>query len=119
MNHELLPPGRRTSPPHAHSHEEEFVFVLAGRPDVWVDGYLYRLTPGDAVAFPAETGVAHTFINNTQEDVRLLVVGETSQPEDQGFYPLNSELRANCQRWWKDAPPRPLGPHDGHPDLPS
>lgn len=54
VHHELLPPGRRTSPPHAHSHDEEFVFVLAGHPDVWIDGHLHRLTPGDAVAFRPE-----------------------------------------------------------------
>ena len=118
VNHELLPPGRRTSPPHAHSKDEEFVFVLAGCPDVWVDGHLHRLAPGDAVAFPAGTGIAHTFINNTEEDVCLLVVGDADQPEDQGFYPLNPELRDRCQRWWDEAPRRLLGPHDGRPDRP-
>lgn len=118
VNHELLPPGRRTSPPHAHSHDEELVFVLSGHPDVWTDGHLYRLTPGDFVAFPAGTGIAHTFINNTQEDVRLLVVGDAGQPEDHGYYPLNPKLRATCKRWWEDAPWRPLGPHDGRPDHP-
>ena len=32
IHHERLPPGRRTSYPHAESAEEEFVFVLEGRP---------------------------------------------------------------------------------------
>ena len=31
--HELIPPGRRTSWPHAHSVEEELCFVLEGTPD--------------------------------------------------------------------------------------
>src|SRR5262245_36561202 len=38
VHHELLPPGRRTSFPHAEKDEEEFVFVLEGAPDVWIDG---------------------------------------------------------------------------------
>ena len=32
VHHELLPPGRRTSWPHAESKEEEFVFVIEGTP---------------------------------------------------------------------------------------
>jgi len=119
IHHELLPPGRRTSPPHAHSHDEEFVFVIAGHPDVWVDGHLYPLEPGDAVAFPAGTGIAHTFINNTRKDVRLLVVGDANQPEDRSVYPLNPELHAVHSKWWENAPQRPLGSHDGRPNRPS
>ena len=56
INHERLAPGRRTSYPHAESSEDEFVYVIDGTPDVWLDGNLYRLQPGDAVGFPAATG---------------------------------------------------------------
>ena len=38
-------PGRRTSYPHAESAEEEFVYVLEGHPDVWIDGTLHHLDP--------------------------------------------------------------------------
>jgi len=58
VHHERLLPGRRTSYPHAESAEEEFAFVLEGHPDVWIDGHLHPLKPGDFVAFPAGTGVA-------------------------------------------------------------
>ena len=53
VHHERLPPGRRTSYPHAESAEDEFVFVIEGTPDVWLDGVLHRLASGDAVGFPA------------------------------------------------------------------
>ncbi len=33
IHHERLPPGRRTSYPHAESDEEEFVYVLEGYPE--------------------------------------------------------------------------------------
>jgi uncharacterized cupin superfamily protein len=49
IHHERLPPGRRTSFPHAESTEEEFVYVIDGEPDVWLDGHLHRLKAGDAV----------------------------------------------------------------------
>jgi uncharacterized cupin superfamily protein len=118
INHERLPPGRRVSWPHAEADEEEFVYVIEGEPDLWLDGHTRRLRPGDGVGFPAGTGVAHTFINNTHSDVRLLVVGEASRRRSRIDYPLhparNQEIGA---RHWKDAPARRLGPHNGKPDT--
>ncbi|MEI8025826.1 MAG: cupin domain-containing protein [Pseudomonadota bacterium] len=118
IHHEFLPPGRRTSWPHAESSEEEFGFVIEGHPDVWIDGYLHRLNPGDAVAFPPATGIAHTFINNSDQNVRLIIVGEASKPENKIYYPLHPELKEIRKDWWNDAPMHPLGPHDGLPDRP-
>jgi uncharacterized cupin superfamily protein len=116
IHHERLPPGRRTSYPHAESAEEEFVYVLEGAPDVWLDGKLHRLQAGDAVGFPAGTGIAHTFMNNAEAEVRLLVVGETPKPENRIVYPRNPERKALRDDWWEDAPRRPMGDHDGLPD---
>jgi uncharacterized cupin superfamily protein len=117
IHHERLPPGRRTSFPHAESAEEEFVYVLEGTPDVWLDGELHRLAPGDAVGFPAGTGLAHTFINNSDAEVQLLVVGERSKPENRIHYPVNPERQKLHSNWWDGAPTRALGPHDGLPDA--
>jgi uncharacterized cupin superfamily protein len=116
IHHERLPPGRRTSFPHAESAEEEFVYVIAGNPDVWLDGRLHRLQPGDGVGFPAGTGLAHSFLNNTESEVRLLVVGETPKPENRILYPLHPERRDLREDWWHDAPGRDLGGHDGMTD---
>ena len=117
IHHERLPPGRRTSYPHAESAEEEFVFVLAGEPDAWINGDLHRLCPGDAVAFPAGTGISHTFLNNTDEEVRLLVVGEASKAGNRIHYPVNQEYAADLPYRWPDPPPRQLGSHDGRPRV--
>ncbi|RJG45720.1 cupin domain-containing protein [Mesorhizobium sp. DCY119] len=116
IHHERLLPGRRTSFPHAESAEEEFVYVLEGEPDVWLDGRLHRLKPGDGVGFPAGTGLAHSFLNNTETEVRLLVVGETAKAENRIVYPVNLERKAMRDDWWDDHPRRPLGDHDGLPD---
>lgn len=117
IHHERLPPGRRTSFPHAESAEEEFVYVVEGEPDVWLDGDLHRLKTGDAVGFPAGTGISHTFLNNTDAEVRLLVIGERPKPENRIVYPRNPERRPLRTDWWDDHPERPLGSHDGLPDL--
>lgn len=118
IHHELLPPGRRTSPPHAEKTDDELIFVIEGTPDVWIDGRLYRLGPGDAVGFGAGTGVAHCFINNTETDVRLIVCGDVTGPESGGVYALDEEANRRIgDRYWADAPRQPLGPHDGLPDA--
>lgn len=92
---ERLPPGRRTSFTHAHSAEEELVYVLSGAPSVrWCapDGSLvpemreHTLAPGDTVAFPPGTGIAHTFVNRSDSDAELLVVGQRT-PGDRVTYP--------------------------------
>jgi uncharacterized cupin superfamily protein len=117
VHHERLPPGKRTSWPHAEADEEEFVYVIEGKPDLWLDGEIRRLKPGDGVGFPAGTGVAHVFINNTDSNVRLLVVGEASRQRSRIDYPLHPARNAEIgDRHWKDKPHRELGPHDGLPD---
>jgi uncharacterized cupin superfamily protein len=113
IHHERLPPGRRTSYPHAESAEEEFVFVLEGHPDAWIDGTLHPLEPGMAVSFPAGTGICHTFLNNTDVDVRLLVIGEKPKDENRIHYPLNPEVEKKRKDAWTGVPPRVLGGHDG------
>lgn len=90
--------------------------MLEGTPDVWLDGDLHRLKQGDAVGFPAGTGIAHSFLNNSEGEVRLLVVGERPKRENRIYYPRNPERKPHRPDWWEDPPPRPMGEHDGLPD---
>ena len=117
--HELVKPGERTSWPHAHSKEEEFVYVLKGRPHMWLDGELFPLRPGDSIGIPAGTGQAHVFLNNSKRNVELLVVGEVNLPGDKIFYPMhparNAEMKAKGYLW-KLPGYRLKGKHDGMPD---
>ena len=99
----------------AERAEEEFVYVIEGAPDAWIDGVLHPLKPGDSVGFPAGTGIAHTFINNTDAEVRLLVVGEKRE-DSQFFYPLHPERPLEREFFWEGHPEHDLGPHDGMPD---
>lgn len=116
---ETLLPGRRTSWPHAESAEEEFAYVLEGTPQVWVDGEVYDLVPGDFVAFPSGTGICHTFINNSDFPARLLVGGERSKAENKIIYSHHTERNLQMKEqnlYWDEAPKRKQGPHDGLPD---
>lgn len=113
IHHERLSPGRRASFPHAEKTEDEFIYVISGTPDVWINGHLHRLGPGDGVGFPAGTGVVHTFLNNSTQDVELLVVGDRTRADNRIVYPLNPDRRPLREDWWEDAPAQDFGPHDG------
>jgi len=112
-----LAPGRRSGLPHAHSAEDEFGQVLEGTPDLWIDGKLHRLGPGDLIGFPAGTGISHILINNTSSPVKMLVVGSRKPGEDRVIYPTDAARQAELkpERAWSDAPKRDLGPHNGKP----
>jgi len=120
INYEILKPGDRSSWPHAHSHDEEFIFILDGHPEMWIDGEIYPLKPGDCVGLPPGTGHAHTLINNSMAEVRAIVVGDAGHPDDKIFYPLHPKRNEDCQKegfFWEDHPQNELGPHDGKSNL--
>ena len=116
---ETLAPGHRSSAPHAHSKEEDIAYVLEGAPELWLDGVVYPLVPGDVVGFPPGTGAAHTILNNSASPARLLVLGEQHVEGDRVNYPIDPAMQsalAPAARW-EDAPGQPLGPHDGLTDA--
>jgi uncharacterized cupin superfamily protein len=119
VNIQRLPPGTRSSWPHAEENEEEFVYILSGEVDAWIDGEVHRMQPGDLAAFPVGTGISHCFINNTKQEAVLLVGGEAQRVGSRIFYPLNPSRRQDMQElnWWSNVPARELGSHDGLPDT--
>jgi uncharacterized cupin superfamily protein len=114
-----VPPGSRISWPHAEEKEEEFVYVLDGEVDAWIDGTLHAMKVGDIAAFPAGTGICHTFLNNGEREVTLLVGGEASKADNRIFYPHHPHRRGDMpwSHWWEDIPSRPQGSHNGKPDV--
>jgi len=112
-----VPPGTRTSWPHAESAEEEFAYVIEGEVDAWIDGELHRMKAGDLAAFPSGTGICHTLLNDGEREALLLVGGEADKAENRIYYPLHPGRREDLpwSRWWADIPQRPGGPHDGAP----
>jgi len=112
VQHERLLPGRRASSPHAHTTREEVIYVLSGTPELWIDGQLRPLRPGDCIAFPAGSGLSHTVINNADSEAELLTIA-TQLDDDRCYYPFHPTHGdvddATASAWSA----RPLGPHDG------
>ena len=79
INLQRLLPGTRSSWPHAESDEEEFVYVIEGEVQAWIDGVLHPMRADDLAAFPAGTGISHCFINNSDQEALLLVGGEVAK----------------------------------------
>lgn len=71
----VLPPGSRSSSPYAHSKEDEFYYIVAGRGLLWKDGDLTDVNAGQCFGFAAGTGVSHCMINNsnTKDDLMFLI----------------------------------------------
>ena len=117
VHFQKLDPNRRTSLPHAESLEEEFVYVLKGAPQLWQNGELYQLGPGDCVGFPSGTGICHSIVNNTCAEVELIVAGERSKPDNKCIYSVDKDLDAKSSIRWSDPPIQTMGTAEAIPHL--
>ncbi|HYI28341.1 MAG TPA: cupin domain-containing protein [Bradyrhizobium sp.] len=77
---------------HAHSRQDEFVYILHGRPTLQTDEGRTRLSPGMCAGFKAGTGNGHRLINKTAEEIVYLEIGDRT-PGDEGSYP-DDDLKA-------------------------
>jgi uncharacterized cupin superfamily protein len=82
VNITRIVPGGQSSHRHAHSKQEEFVYVLEGEVILQTDGGEQTLGPGTCAGFPAGTGEAHRFVNRSDRDVLLLVAGDRSAGDE-------------------------------------
>ena len=92
VNLTRLSPGGVSALRHAHSKQDEFVYVLQGRPTLHTDEGRTPLSPGMCAGFRAGTGNGHRLLNETAEDVVYLEIGDRT-PGDEGSYP-DDDLKA-------------------------
>lgn len=92
VNLTRLAPNSVSSVRHAHTKQDEFIYVLQGHPTLHTDEGLTRLSPGMCAGFKAGTANGHRLINDTAEEVVYLEVGDRT-PGDEGVYP-DDDLKA-------------------------
>ena len=85
VNLVTLPPATSSSQRHWHSAEDEFVYVLTGKPTLVTDVGRSPLAPGMCAGFPANGGDGHHLVNETDEPVSYLEVG-SRRPGDNVVY---------------------------------
>ena len=78
VNITRLPPGAASALRHAHAKQDEFIYILEGRPTLHTDEGRRTLAPGMCAGFKAGTGNGHRLINETSELVVYLEVGDRS-----------------------------------------
>ena len=92
VNLTRLAPKAVSSLRHAHTKQDEFIYVLQGHPVLHTDQGRTQLSPGMCAGFKAGTGDAHRLINESTEEVVYLEVGDRT-PGDEGSYP-DDDLKA-------------------------
>lgn len=92
VNLTRLAPNAVSALRHSHSKQDEFIYVLQGRPTLHTDEGLSQLSPGMCAGFKAGTGNGHRLINQTDEDVVYLEIGDRSAG-DEGSY-SDDDLKA-------------------------
>lgn len=93
VNLTQLAPGSMSALRHAHSKQDELVYVLEGEPTLITDEGETVLRPGMCVGFRAGTGLAHHLVNRSGAAVVYLEVGDRGAG-DEATYP-DDDLKAS------------------------
>ena len=97
VNITRLAPGGSSALRHAHTKQDEFVYILEGRPTLVTDAGRTVLQPGMCAGFKAGSGDAHCLVNETGEDVVYLEIGDRTAG-DAVDYP-DDDLAVRDGRW--------------------
>lgn len=81
-----MSPGSSSALRHAHSRQDEFIYILQGQPTLHTDEGCTELSAGMCAGFRAGTGNGHCLVNSTSDEVVYLEVGDRS-PGDEVSYP--------------------------------
>jgi len=92
VNLTTLPPGSASALFHAHTRQDEFIYVLDGTPTLLLGEKEYDLAPGECVGFKAGSGVAHQLVNRSPGTASYLEIGDRT-PGDEVQYP-SDDLKA-------------------------
>lgn len=95
VNLTRLAPGACSAMRHAHSRQDEFVYILSGHPVLLTDAGRTPLEPGVCAGFRAGNGNAHCLLNETAEDVLYIEIGDRT-PGDTVVYP-DDDLAAHME----------------------
>jgi uncharacterized cupin superfamily protein len=100
VNLTRLAPGAVSSLRHAHTKQDEFVYILEGTPTLLTDEGRTPLAPGLCAGYKAGTGNGHCLVNESNEDVVYLEIGDRT-PGDEGSYPDDDLKALRVEGAWK------------------
>jgi uncharacterized cupin superfamily protein len=86
VNLTRLSPGAQSSARHAHARQDEFIWVVEGEVVLETNEGSQTLQSGMCAGFAAGCGNAHRFVNKSDRDAVILVIGDRT-PFDEITYP--------------------------------
>ena len=102
VNLTRLAPRAISSLRHAHTKQDEFVYILEGHPTLVTDEGRTPLSPGMCAGFKCGTGNAHHLVNETDADVLYLEIGDRT-PGEQASYPDDDIQAVQINGQWRFA----------------
>jgi uncharacterized cupin superfamily protein len=100
VNLTTLAPGGSSALRHAHSRQDEFIYVISDHPTLHTDAGMERLAPGMCAGFKAGTGNAHRLLNETDVDATYLDIGDRSAG-DEVDYPEDDLQAIEVEGAWR------------------
>ncbi len=97
-----LMPGAGSALRHAHSRQDEFVYIVQGHAVLVTDAGETQLSAGMCAGFKSDTGNAHQLLNRSSEEVIYLEVGDRSAG-DTVVYPDDDLQAALVDGKWQFA----------------
>ena len=86
VNFVRVEPGGQSSARHAHTKQDEFVYIVSGSPTLLLCDREFHLRAGDCCGFKAGSGVGHQLVNRSNAPVLYLEIGDRT-PDDYATYP--------------------------------
>jgi uncharacterized cupin superfamily protein len=99
VNLTRLAPGAASALRHAHSKQDELVYILEGEPTLVTDEGETPLRPGMCAGFKAGSGDAHHLVNRTTRDVVFIEVGDRTAGDAVSYPDDDLEARLTNVGW--------------------
>ena len=100
VNLTRLAPDGESALRHAHVKQDEFVYILEGRPTLVTNAGRTALQPGMCAGFRGGSGDAHHLVNETSEDVVYIEIGDRL-PGDGATYPDDDIVAEAVDGKWR------------------
>lgn len=99
VNLTRLTPGAISALRHSHSKQDEFIYILQGKPTLHTDEASIQLAPGMCSGVKAGSGLACNLENMTHDDVLYLEIGDRTAG-DEAIYPDDDLQAIHRQGKW-------------------
>jgi uncharacterized cupin superfamily protein len=100
VNITVIEPGSMSALRHAHTKQDEFIYVLSGTLVLHTDDGRIEFSAGQCVGFKAGTGNGHRLINESNAAATYLEVGDRA-PDDEAHYPDEDLVARMESGGWK------------------